>query len=70
MILKFILILIVFIGFFKLLGGKLPSLKSKEEKILEADTLVECEKCSTFVTVKEAIIVKGRYFCSLECANA
>ncbi len=69
MILKLILVIIVFLGIFKLLGGKLPSLKSSEEKKLEGDTLVECEECSTFVTAKEAIIVKGKYYCSLECAN-
>ena len=69
MILKLIFIIIVFLGIFKLLGGKLPSLKSKDEKKLEGDTLVECEKCSTFVTAKEAIIVGGKYYCSLECAN-
>lgn len=44
-------------------------MKSKEEKKIEEDTLVECEACSTFVTTKEAIIAKGRYYCSIECAN-
>ena len=70
MLLKLILVLIVFVGIFKLLGGKLPSLKSREEKKLEGDTLVECQECSTFVTAKEAIIVSGKYYCSLECANS
>ncbi|MEA2029104.1 MAG: PP0621 family protein [Campylobacterota bacterium] len=69
MILKLIFLAIVLIGAYKLLGGKFPSLKSKDEKKIEEDTLVECEECGTFVTTKEAIIAKGRYYCSLECAN-
>jgi uncharacterized protein len=69
MILKLIILIAALLGVYKLLGGKLPTLKSKEEKKIEEDTLVECEACGTFVTTKEAIIAKGTYFCSLECAN-
>jgi len=69
MILKLIFLGIILLGAYKLLGGKLPSLKSKDEKKIEEDTLVECEACGTFVTTKEAIIAKGKYYCSLECAN-
>jgi len=54
---------------YKLLGGKLPTIgKSADEKKLDDDTLVECEKCSTYVTVKESIIVSGKHYCSKECA--
>jgi len=54
---------------YKLLGGKLPTIgKSADEKKLDDDTLVECEKCSTYVTVKESIIVNGKHYCSKECA--
>jgi len=53
---------------YKLLGGKLPTIgKSEDEKKLDEDTLVECEKCSTYVTVKESFIVQGKYYCSKEC---
>jgi len=69
MILKLIVLVAALLGVYKLVGGKFPSLKSREEKKLEEDTLIECEQCSTFVTTKEAIIAKGRYYCSLECAN-
>ncbi len=71
MILKLIGIVVIMLGVWKLLGGKLPSFKlqSKDDKKLDNDTLVECETCGLFVTAKEAIIAKGKYYCSLECAN-
>ena len=53
---------------YKFFGGKLPSLgRSADEKKLDDDTLVECEACSTYVTVKESMVVHGKYYCSDEC---
>ncbi|WP_331862361.1 PP0621 family protein [Sulfurovum sp.] len=53
---------------YKLFGGRLPTFgKSPHEKKLEDDTLVECDTCHTYVTVKESIIVGGKYYCSREC---
>ena len=40
----------------------------KEDKKLE-EIMVECAKCGTFVSSKEAIIKDGRYFCSKACAE-
>ena len=40
----------------------------KEDKKLE-DIMVECAKCGTFVSSKEALIKDGRYFCSKACAG-
>ncbi len=68
MFLKLIIFAIVGLLIYKFLGGKLPQIgKSKEEKKLEEDTLVECSRCSTYVTVKESMIVQGKYYCSAEC---
>ena len=68
MILKLIAVAIVGLLIYKFFGGKLPTLgKTPREKKLDDDTLVECEKCSTYVTVKESIIVTGKYYCSNEC---
>ena len=71
MILKLIAIAIVLYFVYKLFGGKLPnfglsSIKSKEDKKLDEDTLVECEKCSTFITVKESLLIGSKYYCD-EC---
>lgn len=70
MILKLLIFAIAGVMIYKFFGGKLPTIggKSKAEKKLDADTLVECEKCSTYVTVKESIIINGKYYCD-ECAD-
>ncbi|MEA1953784.1 MAG: PP0621 family protein [Campylobacterota bacterium] len=67
MILKLIIFAIAGILIYKFFGGRFPKIgRSSEEKKLDQDTLVECKKCGTFVTVKESIIVKGQYYCD-EC---
>jgi len=74
MILKFIIFAIAAIAIYKFVGGEFPSIgksgKSDSDKKLDEDTLVECEKCSTYVTVKESIVVEKKYYCSPECAEA
>jgi len=35
----------------------------------DEDIMVECEKCGTFVSSKEAVIVDGKYYCSKNCAG-
>ncbi|WP_457599028.1 PP0621 family protein [Hydrogenimonas sp.] len=42
--------------------------EAKKPKIDE-EIMVECEKCGTFVSSKEMIIVGGHYYCSKECAG-
>ena len=70
MILKLLIFAIAGVMIYKFFGGKLPSIgKSVSEKKLDEDTLVECEKCSTYVTVKESIIISGKYYCSKECTS-
>ncbi len=68
MILKLIIFAVAGYFIYKFFGGELPSIgKSKTEKKLDEDTLVECEKCSTYVTIKESVIINGKYYCD-ECA--
>ena len=77
MILKFIVFTLLGLVIYKFITGRLPfltNLKSDrvnrdEKKQIEEDTLVECAKCGTFVTYKESIIVKGKVYCSKECAG-
>jgi len=78
MLLKLILLGVVFYAVYKLMGGKLPEVggkkrdtipKGEDKKKIEEDTLVECEKCGTYVTYKECIIIKGKAYCSKECAG-
>jgi len=71
MILKLIAIAVVLYYIYKFFGGKLPNFSvdmanQKEAKKLDDDTLVECEKCSTFITVKESLLIGSKYYCD-EC---
>jgi uncharacterized protein len=67
-ILKLLLLGAIALLVYRLFGGKLPSFgRSQEAKKLDEDTLVACEKCGTYVTLKESILVQGKYYCSKEC---
>jgi len=67
-ILKLLIFAIVAVMIYKFFGGKLPTIgRSATQKKLDDDTLVECEECSTYVTVKESMVVHGKYYCSNEC---
>ncbi len=69
MLLKLILIIAVVYFLYRLFGGefKLPTPKSKEQKEVEQNTLVECASCSIYITKKEAIKKGDKFYCS-ECA--
>jgi uncharacterized protein len=70
MILKLIIFAAIGIFIYKLMGGQLPTLgkKSTKPKVKkpESDTLVECTKCGTYVTIEEATLIGGKYYCD-EC---
>jgi len=63
----FKLIIVAMIGFviYKLLGGKFPQLPKDKES--DSDSLVECDTCHTYATVKDSIISNGKHYCSKEC---
>jgi uncharacterized protein len=44
-----------------------PSKKEREE---DGDEMVECKKCGTYISLNEALIRDGQYFCSDECLRA
>ena len=78
MILKLIVFAVIFYVVYRFVGGKFPKLggdkkdrvsKSDDKKKIEEDTLIECASCGTYVTYKECIIVKGKSYCSKECAG-
>ena len=43
-----------------------PSLKNPKQP--SEEIMLECEKCGTYISSKEAIIKEGAYYCSKECA--
>ncbi|WP_457594206.1 PP0621 family protein [Hydrogenimonas sp.] len=75
--LKIILtIAVIFAVYFFLI--KKPAVKKRREERADAEAkkpgldeeiMVECVKCGTFVSSKEAIIVDGKYYCSKSCAG-
>jgi len=72
MLLKIILfagvIFLIYIFFFKN-SRKEDIQNSASKKVLEGETMVECQACSTFISHKEAIIKDGLFYCSKECAR-
>jgi uncharacterized protein len=71
MLLKLLILGGVLYALYRVAGGRLlPSRRersSAEPEEGEEETLVECSKCSTYVVKKEAILYKGKYYCSREC---
>ncbi len=65
-----IVVFIVYTLFFKASRGKVEQPKRKEKKKkVDGDTMIECAKCSVFISETEAIIKDGKFFCSKECAG-
>jgi uncharacterized protein len=67
MLLKIIIFLIILFIIYKVVK-KIVS-KPSNKDIYPIDTLVECKKCHTFVSKKEAIIRDGSYFCCRDCLD-
>ncbi len=53
----------------KPLSDSEKSTNPKKEK-LNDDDMVECTSCGTYITLKEALLRDGNYFCSDECLKA
>ena len=75
MILKLLLVIaviyVVYIMFFKTKKRTKPQTREekREEENLEANELVPCVECGTYVEIEEAILSNGKYYCSSECVR-
>ncbi|NPA61452.1 MAG: hypothetical protein GXO06_04110 [Epsilonproteobacteria bacterium] len=77
MILKLLLVVIVGVLIYRLLGGRFPPLRrGGVEKRGDEDSFGKsvsptnsCIECGTYVTESDAIIFKGRTYCSKECLD-
>ena len=67
--LKFLLTIILLSGIYFLLFRKKKTIPKSTFKQNEEITneLIQCEKCDTFIDIKEAILYNEKYFCSKEC---
>ena len=71
--LKWLLVVVVVaaVWFFFIKKKPLPSEKpSKKKEKPSDDDMVECKTCSVYVTLNEALLQDGEYFCSDECRKA
>jgi len=66
-----VIIFIVYTLFFKNSRGNVQDKTKtrKRDNKNDSDTMVECKKCSVFVSEKDAIIKDGKFYCSKECAG-
>lgn len=60
------LIAVLFLVYFFFFRKKSVPNKTNEKKKI-SETMVECSKCSTFVSSKESFIKDGNFYCSKEC---
>jgi len=44
--------------------------KSSKDDKQSGDDMVACKKCDTYITLDDALIKDGSYYCSKECLNA
>ncbi|NCD12952.1 MAG: Prokaryotic metallothionein [Epsilonproteobacteria bacterium] len=63
------ILFLIYLFFFKNKRQEEIKKSNEKTKTLEGETMVECQKCATFVSHKEAIIKDGQFFCSKECAR-
>jgi len=66
-------VLIALVYFLFIKKKPLPSQNQKpkgNKDKLNEDDMVECKKCGTYITLNEALLKEGQYFCSDECLNA
>ncbi len=68
MLLKLLLLAVV-IGIVYIFFIKQKPKKSEKKESLGEEIMLECHRCKTYVSNKEAIIKDGRFYCSKECAN-
>lgn len=70
---KYLLLgVVVYIAYLVFFRKKRENVENDNSSILKKDseTMVECVKCSTFISPKEALIKNGKFYCSNECLEA
>lgn len=66
-----VLVLIALVWFLFVKKKPLPNEKAsttkKKKEKLDEDDMVECISCGTYISLSEALLRDGKYFCSDEC---
>ncbi len=66
-ILVIVLIAVVYFFFIKKKPLSDESQHNKKNKNKESDDMVACKTCGTYISLNEALLQNGEYFCSNEC---
>lgn len=70
-ILVLVLIALVYFLFIKSKALPRDTRKStKKKETMNEDDMVECKSCGVYITLNEALLRDGEYFCSNECLKA
>lgn len=64
-----VILYLIYIFFFRAKRSERVDKTNKDKNAKDTETMVECAKCSTFISPNEAIIKSGKYYCSKECAG-
>jgi uncharacterized protein len=71
MILKALLVLvggyIIYLLFFKKKHKDENSTSRNKSDKMISDDMIECQGCKTFVSLNEAIVSNGKFYCSKDC---
>ncbi len=65
-LIKLILLAAIMYGIYFIFFKKPSMIKDKNS---DSETVVECEECGVYVSMKETILKDGKYYCSKECAG-
>ena len=65
MLFKLIILIVILFVIYNMFFKK----KQKKRDSGSEEILIECAKCETFISRKEALISQGKYYCSEECLN-
>lgn len=71
--LKWLLVIAVIAVVYFLFIKSKPLKKSSakpDETTLSGDDMVECQECGTYISLSEARLGGGKYYCSDECLKA
>lgn len=70
MILKLLLLIAVIYAVYLFFFKKSLPKSSKKSDHDEAQTMVECSECHTYIDSSEALISNGKYYCSKACLDS
>jgi len=72
-VLKWLLIVLLILAvyyFFRKMSVKKEENQNFKKHNKNEEIMLECKKCGTYISSKEAIISNGKYYCSKECLEA